>query len=178
NIPSKCIHTLYGHDSEISSVCVCVELDTIVTASINSIINIYTLVEGIYMHTLNTEQPVNCLKINCFGHIISQCGSRNIDVYSINGRHLYSLSNNDKEVSQVNCMETLEDYLIVGEADGYLKVYEVYNMKLINVIPLESSILYITLFNNLSYFSHILVALENSKIAVLTVDAIRKLQTL
>ncbi|RWS27888.1 neurobeachin-like protein 1 [Leptotrombidium deliense] len=173
NVSSKCTQTLIGHNSEITSVCVSVELDTVVSASISAVVNVFSLLQGIHLHTLQATQPVNSVAINDLGYIIVQSGVRSVDVYSINGKHLCSLRNKKHSVSHIICMQPLDEYLLVGEASGYLKVYEINEMELVNALQLDSPVLFIKLFNSSTFVSHAIVALENSEIAVITSDLIR-----
>jgi WD40 repeat protein len=188
-LPVKPLHTLYGHDSFISDVGISVELDMVVTTSLNAIINVYTLKEGIYLRTLDVYQPINRVLISYLGHVIVQSGARDVDVFSINGSHLCHLrrdSGHDPSFlptgvgsgissspfprkSHIESMVVAEDHLFIADSSGLLRIYDIFGLKLVNRLLLEAGVKYMAIVGQ-SHYSHIVVSLENSKLAIVTPD--------
>jgi WD40 repeat protein len=80
--------TLYGHTSEITCVCVSIELDLVVSGSLDGTCNLHTVEHGIYVRTLRPiGDPVINLQLSNERHILIQTeeNETHLFLYSING---------------------------------------------------------------------------------------------
>ena len=80
--------TLYGHTSEVTCVCVSVELDLVVSGSLDGTCNIHTVEHGIYVRTLRPiGDPIVNLQLSNQRHILIQTENdeTHLFLYSING---------------------------------------------------------------------------------------------
>jgi len=80
--------TLYGHTAEITSVCVSIELDLVVSGSLDGTCNIHTVEHGIYVRTLRPMgDPIINLQLSNERHILIQTekDETHLFLYSING---------------------------------------------------------------------------------------------
>lgn len=171
-ISSKPFHTLHGHDNPVADAAITEELDMVVTSS-KTIINVYTLKEGIYLRTLDVNTEINRICLSYFGHIISQSGNSRIDVFAINGTHIYSC--NEQIDSHIKSFVTFDEFLVIGGKSGILSFYNIHNMKNpINKIKLDSGIKFVTVVNNnmfnVNYYSHLLVTTNDAKLVVITAN--------
>ncbi len=80
--------TLYGHTSEITCVCVSIELDLVGSSSLDGTCNIHTVERGIYVRTLRPNgDPIRNLQLSNERHILIQTekDDTHLFLYSING---------------------------------------------------------------------------------------------
>lgn len=80
--------TLYGHTSEVTSVCVSTELDMVVSGSLDGTCNIHTVERGIYIRTLQPlGDPIINVQLSTERHILIQTekDDTHLFLYSING---------------------------------------------------------------------------------------------
>ena len=80
--------TLYGHTNEITSIAVSIELDLVVSGSLDGTCNIHTVEHGIYVRTIRPSiDPIRNLQLSTQRHILIH--TENVDthlyLYSING---------------------------------------------------------------------------------------------
>jgi WD40 repeat protein len=81
--------TLYGHTSEVTCICVSIELDLVVSGSLDGTCNIHTVEHGIYVRTLRPTigDPIINLQLSNERHILIQTEKDEtyLFLYSING---------------------------------------------------------------------------------------------
>ena len=83
--------TLYGHEREVTCVCVSSELDLVVSGSIDGTCNIHTVEHGAYVRTLRPTGAINDsivnVKLSDERHILVQTEKEDthLFLYSING---------------------------------------------------------------------------------------------
>jgi WD40 repeat protein len=80
--------TLYGHTAEIRSVSVSIELDLVVSGSLDGTCNIHTVEHGIYIRTLKpNNDPIINLQLSNERHLLIQTekDETHLILYSING---------------------------------------------------------------------------------------------
>lgn len=81
--------TLYGHTAEVTCLAVSIELDIVVSGSLDGTCNIHTVEHGVYLRTLRptAADPVINLKLSDERHILMQTekDQTNVFLYSING---------------------------------------------------------------------------------------------
>ena len=81
--------TLYGHTSEITSLCVSIELDLVVSVSLDGTCNIHTVEHGIYIRTLRpSTDPIFNLQLSNERHLLihTKSDETHLFLYSINGQ--------------------------------------------------------------------------------------------
>lgn len=80
--------TLYGHTSEITCLAVSIELDLVVSGSLDGTCNIHTVEHGIYVRTIRPGlDPIRNLHLSSQRHILIHTENRetHLFLYSING---------------------------------------------------------------------------------------------
>jgi WD40 repeat protein len=80
--------TLYGHTNEITSLSVSIELDLVVSGSLDGTCNIHTVEHGIYIRTLKpNNDPIINLQLSNERHLLIQTekDETHLVLYSING---------------------------------------------------------------------------------------------
>jgi WD40 repeat protein len=80
--------TLHGHTSEVTCICVSIELDLVISGSLDGTCNIHTVEHGIYVRTLRPiGDPIINLQLSSQRHILIQTENKetHLFLYSING---------------------------------------------------------------------------------------------
>ena len=80
--------TLYGHTNEITSIAVSIELDLVVSGSLDGTCNIHTVEHGIYVRTIRPSiDPIRNLQLSNQRHILihTENVETHLYLYSING---------------------------------------------------------------------------------------------
>ena len=80
--------TLYGHAAEVTSVAVSIELDVVVSGSLDRTCNIHTVEHGVYLRTLRpSDDPIVNVKLSDERHILIHTANEQTQLflYSING---------------------------------------------------------------------------------------------
>ncbi|XP_076368453.1 neurobeachin-like protein 1 [Tachypleus tridentatus] len=173
-ITAKPLKVLCGHESEVTCVAVATELDMAVTGSKDGRVNIHSLIDGLFFHTLvpsetNISQEVTYLSVSDMGYICVFYKSteteklrHHLNVFSLNGNHLC-----ETEVGTViRDITVCGDYIVTGSEDGTLTVYETFGLKLITTLSLHLPILAVTVTPSKS---HILASLQDGKLIVVGV---------
>jgi WD40 repeat protein len=105
---------LYGHTDEITCVAVSIELDLVVSGSLDGTCNIHTVEHGIYIRTLRpiSNDPIINLQLSNERHIIIQTEKTqtNLFLYSING----SLIRIKKLEYQIVDMILSDEYIVLA----------------------------------------------------------------
>ncbi|CAI9726854.1 1 isoform X1 [Octopus vulgaris] len=174
SLSSKPSQILYGHDDEVTAVHISTELDMAVSASRDGTVIIHTVRKGHYMRTLQPPcDPADCLNIPQIdvadnGQICLFCEhyqtprtttKYSLQLYTINGKHLFQ-----HQVSHaIHHMAIGEDYLVTGNDQGYLTIYELFGLAVITTIPLLVPIQCIAFTPG---NTHILVALRDGKLII------------
>ncbi|XP_063708929.1 neurobeachin-like protein 1 [Culicoides brevitarsis] len=171
NCVPKPIHTLYGHDEEVSCVSIMTELDLVVSGSKDGAVNVHTIEEGQYIRTI---YPVGCtspkidityLTISYQGHIafsVKDESSNSVHVYSINGENLGSKF----VAAQITGLTTAGEYLVSSDDSGDVTMNKLYGLKPVFDIPLHipTQTIVVTGGN-----THILVPLKDGSLSVVGV---------
>uniref|UniRef100_A0A336KCC2 CSON006833 protein n=1 Tax=Culicoides sonorensis TaxID=179676 RepID=A0A336KCC2_CULSO len=170
NVP-KPIHTLYGHDVEVSCVAIMTELDLVVSGSKDGAVNVYTIEEGQYVRTIRPigcmgpEVEISYLTLSYQGHIAFSAvdyKSHSVHVYSINGVSLGS-----KYVAgRVTGLTTAGEHLVVSDDAGDITMSRLYGLKPVFDIPLHipTQTIVVTPGN-----THMLVPLRDGSLSVVGV---------
>ncbi|CAF3865097.1 unnamed protein product [Adineta steineri] len=170
--------TLYGHTSEVTCVCVSIELDLVVSGSLDGTCNIHTVEHGIYVRTLRPMgDPIINLQLSNERHILvhTEKDDTYLFLYSINGglirmrRLEYNvvdmILSDQYIVLAVNHIPSLQQTKDSSAARVVVK--DMFEMKTIQTIRLRTQIncLYFT-----KDFSHLLVGVKDGKLIVLTAE--------
>ncbi|GAB1600529.1 neurobeachin-like protein 1 isoform X2 [Argonauta hians] len=174
SLSNKPTQILYGHDDEVTAVQISTELDMAVSASKDGTVIIHTVRKGHYMRTLQPPcDPKDCLNISQLdvadnGQICLFCEhyqtprtspKYSLHLYTINGKHLFQL-----QVSHlIHHMAIGENYLVTGNGEGDLTIYELFGLKVITTISLVVPIQCIAFTPG---NTHILVALRDGKLII------------
>ncbi|CAD5122682.1 DgyrCDS11092 [Dimorphilus gyrociliatus] len=133
------LQTLYGHDAEITSVSLSIELDIAVSSSIDGSVIVHTARKGLYVRTLRPAADtaiLTHLAMDYVGHLVVHCNlpanvhcnqqeSQSLHCYSINGKHLIE----QRLPCKVTAMLTLEDLLLVSLQNGNLIIMDLFGYK-------------------------------------------------
>ncbi|PSN41666.1 Neurobeachin-like protein 1 [Blattella germanica] len=137
------VQTLYGHDRAVSCVGIMTELDMAVSGSLDGTVNVHTIQEGQYVHTL---EPA----------------SHSVHVFSVNGVNLGS-----KYVSgRVTGLSIAGDHLVVVDDAGDLTMSRILGLRPVFDVPLHVPLqsIVVTAGN-----THLLVPTREGKVIVLGV---------
>ncbi|XP_077556714.1 neurobeachin-like protein 1 isoform X3 [Haemaphysalis longicornis] len=175
-LPSKPFQVLCGHDSEVTCVAVITELDMALSGSKDGTVNVHSVREGHFLHTLrlpgDMPEQVALLSVSHLGFIcVHSCpdplallkSGYVLHLYTINGKYLLR-----KEVPRaISDMAIYDDYLITGDEDGLLVVYELFGLTEKVSMPLCSPIL--TVARTPSH-SHLICSLSDGKLVVIGIS--------
>lgn len=174
SLSSKPSQILYGHDNEVTAVYISAELDMAVSASRDGTVIIHTVRKGHYMRTLQPYcDPMDDLHIPlldvaengqicifCQQNKPSETGDQySLHLYTVNGKHLFQ----QKVAYPITDMIIGENYLISGNDQGHLMVYELFGLTLLTTIPLLVPIQCIA---STPGNTHILVGLRDGKLII------------
>ncbi|XP_060579246.1 neurobeachin-like protein 1, partial [Ruditapes philippinarum] len=179
NLLNKPLQTLYGHDDEVTAVHISSELDLAVSASKDGTVMVHTVRKGHYMRTLRPSQTpgfnldIPMLSVDDMGQIIIYCHETlpidpkvvtSLHLYSINGKHICTQT----VQSHLGHMIVKGDYLITGDMDGNVIVYEIFGLKQLTSIPLIVPIHSVALTNG---NSHLLAGLKDGKLIIIGIKS-------
>lgn len=175
-LPDKPFQILCGHDSEVTCVAVITELDMALSGSKDGTVNVHSVREGHFLHTLrlpgDLPEQVALLSASHLGFIcVHSCPDPHallksgyvLHLYTINGKYLLR-----KEVSRaVSDMTVCDDFLVTGDEDGLLVVYELFGLAEKVSLPLCSPILTVA---RTPTNSHLICSLGNGKLVVIGIS--------
>ncbi|XP_069696255.1 neurobeachin-like protein 1 isoform X1 [Periplaneta americana] len=165
------VQTLYGHDRAVTCVGIMTELDMAVSGSQDGTVNVHTIQDGQYVHTL---EPMGCvglhveitfLALSSQGHIAFSANdktSHSVHVFSVNGVNLGS-----KYVSgRVTGLTIAGDHLVVVDDAGDLTMSRLLGLRPVYDVPLHVPLqsVVVTAGN-----THLLVPTREGKVIVLGV---------
>lgn len=174
SLSSKPSQILYGHDKEVTAVYISTELDMAVSASRDGTVIIHTVRKGHYMRTLQPPcEPIEHLHIPLLdvaenGQICIFCQQNQpseksdkytLHLYTVNGKHLFQ----QKVTYPITDMIIKENYLISGNDQGHLTVYELFGLSPQTTVPLLVPIQCIA---STPGNTHILVGLRDGKLII------------
>ncbi|KAK8770711.1 hypothetical protein V5799_012829 [Amblyomma americanum] len=175
-LPDKPFQILCGHDSEVTCVAVITELDMALSGSKDGTVNVHSVREGHFLHTLrlpgDLPEQVALLSVSHLGFIcVHSCPDPHallksgyvLHLYTINGKYLLR-----KEVSRaISDMTVCDDFLITGDEDGLLVIYELFGLAEKVSLPLCSPILTVV---RTPTNSHLICSLGNGKLVVIGIS--------
>ncbi|XP_037563359.1 neurobeachin-like protein 1 isoform X2 [Dermacentor silvarum] len=175
-LPNKPFQILCGHDSEVTCVAVITELDMALSGSKDGTVNVHSVREGHFLHTLrlpgDMPEQVALLSVSHLGFIcIHSCPDPQallksgyvLHLYTINGKYLLR-----KEVARaISDMIVCDDYLITGDEDGLLVIYELFGLAEKVSLPLCSPILTVA---RTPTNSHLICSLSDGKLVVIGIS--------
>jgi len=173
--------TLYGHTAGITCIGVSIELDLVVSGSLDGTCNIHTVEHGIYIRTIRPigNDPVINLQLSNERYILIQTekNETHLFLYSING----GLIRTKKLDVQVVDMILSDEHIVLAVNNpvktinkesknlvaARIIIKDMFDMKTIQTIRLRTQIncLYFT-----KDFSHLLVGVKDGKLIVLTAE--------
>nr|XP_015214918.1 PREDICTED: neurobeachin-like protein 1 [Lepisosteus oculatus] len=174
----KPVQILYGHTNEIVSVSISTELDMAISGSTDGTVVIHTIRRGQYMRSLRppceSSLPVTILNlaISWEGHLVvytsiegkSTLKDKNaLHLYSVNGKHLCS----ETLKEQVTDMCVSGEYIVLGSAQGYLSIRDLYSLCLCTA-PMAMRVP-VHCISVSKENSHALVGLEDGKLIIVGV---------
>jgi WD40 repeat protein len=126
-VDEKPIHILYGHDDEITSVAINIELDIAVSGSKDGTCILHTLRRGKYVRTIYHPKrfPIRLLVISNQGHIVLYSQEDlMINLYTINARFITSVELSER----LNHMMVTRngEYLITGSEKGTVVIRKLF----------------------------------------------------
>eukprot|EP01119_Soliformovum_irregulare_P006368 TRINITY_DN1829_c0_g1_i4.p1 TRINITY_DN1829_c0_g1~~TRINITY_DN1829_c0_g1_i4.p1 ORF type:complete len:2863 (-),score=933.99 TRINITY_DN1829_c0_g1_i4:39-8627(-) len=148
-IKEQPLHTLYGHDDEVTCVAVSVELDTIVSGSKDGSFIIHTGVTGRYVRSVYHPKKlgINSIGISILGHILVYCQEDLImRIYNINCRLLNEIDLNER----LNHFIISPDghHFITGGVKGGIYIRKIPSGEVIQKFTCENSVCSLTLVND------------------------------
>ncbi|KAM7286130.1 neurobeachin-like protein 1 [Ixodes scapularis] len=175
-LPNKPFQTLCGHDDEVTCVAVVTELDMALSGSKDGTVNVHSVREGHFLHTLrlpgDSPEQVALLTVSHLGFIcIHGCpnpqallkGGHALHLYTINGKYLMK-----REVPRaISDMAVYDDFLVTGDDDGLLVIWELFGLVQRASLPLCAPILTVA---HTPTHSHIVCSLEDGKLVVVGVS--------
>ncbi|XP_072905355.1 neurobeachin-like protein 2 isoform X3 [Hemitrygon akajei] len=174
-LAQKPVQVLYGHDDAVTCVAISTELDMAVSGSKDGTVIVHTIRRGQFMRSLRPPcestlpMTINNLVIGYEGQMViqSSIGSRAsskdkifLHLYSVNGKHLASVSMDE----QVSAMSIVEEFVVLGTEQCSLHIRDLQSLKsamqpMIMKVPIHC--VSVTKDN-----SHILVGLNDGKLIV------------
>nr|XP_037273796.1 LOW QUALITY PROTEIN: neurobeachin-like protein 1 [Rhipicephalus microplus] len=172
-LPNKPFQILCGHDSEVTCVAVITELDMALSGSKDGTVNVHSVREGHFLHTLrlpgDMPEQVTLLSVSHLGFIcVHSCPDPQallksgyvLHLYTINGKYLLR-----KEVARaISDMIICDDYLITGDEEGLLVIYELFGLAEKVSLPLCFPILTVA---RTPTNSHLICSLSDGKLVVI-----------
>ncbi|KAL5005989.1 hypothetical protein ScPMuIL_017147 [Solemya velum] len=174
NVSIKPLQTLYGHDAEVTAVCISTELDMAVSSSQDGSVIVHTVRRGIYMRTLRPDcEPgyflqIPLLALGEMGQIVMHCHEVlqlenkerfTIHQYSVNGKHLWM----EQLQWGLGHMVAAGDQLVTGDVAGELTIMNMFGLKVVNCLPLHVPIQCLALTPG---NTHILAGLRDGKLII------------
>ena len=166
------IVTLYGHTSEVTCICVSIELDLVVSGSRDGTCNIHTVEHGIYIQTLRPlGDPIINLQLSSQRYILIHTENdetTHLFLYSINGNLIRTKKFEHKIVDMILTDEHI--LLAVNHTHSNQFASRIIikdlqsSMKTIQTIHLRTEINCIYLTDD---FSHLLAGVKDGKLIVL-----------
>ncbi|EEC02964.1 nbeal1, putative [Ixodes scapularis] len=148
-LPNKPFQTLCGHDDEVTCVAVVTELDMALSGSKVALLTVSHL-GFICIH--GCPNPQALLK-----------GGHALHLYTINGKYLMK-----REVPRaISDMAVYDDFLVTGDDDGLLVIWELFGLVQRASLPLCAPILTVA---HTPTHSHIVCSLEDGKLVVVGVS--------
>ncbi|XP_067686159.1 neurobeachin-like protein 1 [Haliotis asinina] len=173
NVYNKPVQTLYGHDAEVTSVHISVELDLALSASKDGSVIIHTVRKGHYMRTLRppsdpgSHLSIPLMVVSEIGQILLYCQEYTstceehytLHLYSVNGKHLFT----EEMRYPLGHMAVAGQYLVAGDCQGHLMIKQLFGLKNLTTLQLLVPIQCLTVTNG---NSHILAGLRDGKLII------------
>lgn len=178
-LPDKPFQILCGHDDEVTCVAVLTELDMAISGSKDGTVNVHSIREGHFLHTLrlpctmgHPQAAVALLAVSHLGYVCVHSralsgnpatkGGHALHLFTINGKYLMQ-----KEVlSEVSDMLACGDFFITGHRDGSLTVWWLFGLSPRTTLSLGSPVASLALS---PVHSHIICSLQDGKLIVVGV---------
>ncbi|CAG0920537.1 unnamed protein product [Notodromas monacha] len=166
------LFTFYGHDAPVTCVSLCAELDMAMSGSEDGTVNIHSIQDGCFMLSLipptyaNMCGPeVSLLAMSSMGYIAvyfeEKTGTnRHLDIYSVNGKHLFAHRPQHPILSMVG----RGDHLLTGDIAGMLSIREIHGLALLSMMTLEAPM---TSMSFAPGATHLLASLTDGNVAVI-----------
>uniref|UniRef100_A0A8D0HAD2 Neurobeachin like 2 n=1 Tax=Sphenodon punctatus TaxID=8508 RepID=A0A8D0HAD2_SPHPU len=171
----KPIQVLYGHDDEVTCVGISTELDMVVSGSKDGTVIVHTLRRGQFTKSLKppceSSLPIviSNLTVGLEGQIIVQTTVEGraslkdkfaLHLYSVNGKHLASVSLDE----QVTSLCVTEEFVVLGTMQCSLQIRDLQSLQAaVSPLPMKVPIHSVSVTKEKS---HILVGLEDGKLIV------------
>ncbi|KAK3083537.1 hypothetical protein FSP39_025014, partial [Pinctada imbricata] len=177
NVNNRPLHTLCGHDAEVTAVQISVELDAAISASKDGTVVIHTVRRGHYLRsirppcTMGYTMNIPYIEMNNIGHIVIYCHERfpidpkerfSLHLYTINGEHLFT----ESLPCGLGHMKVTDKYLVTGDIHGHLNVLEIFGLRTLTSLPLHATVCSLAVTNG---NSHILAGLYDGKLIIISV---------
>merc|ERR1712137_853098 len=129
------LHTLYGHNDEVTCVATDIGLDVCVSGSKDGSCIIHNLASGVYLRSLYhpQEKPISLVAVSRLGHVVFySADDLKLFVYSINGKFLTS-SDVPERLEQLLIPHSSKFIISTGN-DGSLSIREIHSLKVVQKV--------------------------------------------
>ncbi|XP_059585234.1 neurobeachin-like protein 2 isoform X1 [Alligator mississippiensis] len=174
-LASKPVQVLYGHDNEVTCVTISTELDMAVSGSKDGTIIIHTIRRGLFMRSIKPPcestlpATISNLTVGLEGQIVIQTTVEGrsslkdkfaLHLYSVNGKHLASISLDE----EITSMCVTEEFVVLGTMQCSLQIRDLQNLQAaMPPMPMKVPVHSVSVTKEKS---HILVGLEDGKLIV------------
>jgi len=162
------VHTLYGHDDEVTCVAVDVGLDVVVSGSNDGSCIVHNLRQGTYLRTIfhPQKQPISIIAISSNGYIIFYSKEDLlIYVFDVNGNLICSLDSHER--LRLIYLPHSWNMMITAAFDGTLSFRQITDLKCITKMTLPQAVTSISMSKDEGY---LLAALEDGHLMIVSID--------